>query len=366
MGFFKRLLGLGSKPGTGSEAAGSAGVEMNNLPPPAPGFTWHPFAQARMIVLRPEGWYVHQVDNENFTGCVSKECIQTQGSFTTGLTLNAIRRVKERLKQHNPSYHPDLPVMGILELMYPNFLSDPRFQVLYMDQGVQRTADSRLFRFQYRQVGPGRPDIPWPGAIICQKLIIEFDQSGDVYHFTFECPESSWENCWQIGRQMMTNLVFSAGPSTPMLFSLDPPLPPDGSLQAKALEVGQALGWQLAFENRAEGLFIWYIELVVPPGDASGARYPGTFAWYMKRKGNEIWLDDPVNLCLAHGFGSEELLQEINTGTRVLQEEFKRRWLALVGPVTLRGASPQTHSAELVTEAAIEVAKAHGFLPKTG
>src|SRR5262245_30046096 len=123
VGFLKRLFGLGSKSDAGSAAAASAAVEMKDLPSPPPGFTWHPFKEARMTVLRPDGWYVHQVDYENFTGCVSEECIQTQGSFTTGLTLNAIRGVKEGLRQHNPNYHPDMPVIGILELMYPNLLS---------------------------------------------------------------------------------------------------------------------------------------------------------------------------------------------------------------------------------------------------
>jgi tetratricopeptide (TPR) repeat protein len=312
-----------------------------------------------MTVLGPEGWYVHQVDDEIFTGCVSKECIQTQGYFTTGLTLNAFRRVKEKLRQHNPNYHPDVPVMGILELMYPNFLSDSRLQVLYLDQGVQRTPGSRLFRFQYRQVGPVRPDLPWHGPLICQKLIIEFDESADVYHFTFESPESSWENSWQIGRQIMTNLVFSAGPSTQLLFSLDPPLPPDEVLQENALAAGRAMGWSLAYENRAEGLFIWRVLLPAPDREATRT-IACCFSWYMKRVGNEIWVDDPFQCEPVAGI---EVIEQLALAGRALQEEFKRRWLALVGPVMLRGPSPETHSAELMTKAALEVA-AQGALAK--
>jgi hypothetical protein len=357
MGFFNRLFGRSATPATPPAATGSAAVE---LPPPPSGFTWHPFPPARMTVLRPEGWYVHHVDNKNFTGCVSKECIQTQGSFRTGLTLNVIPRVKERLKKLNPDYHPDELISGILELLYPNLFSDPRFQVLCLDQGVQRTPGSRLFRFRYRQVSSLRPDIPWRGAIICQKFIIEFDQSGDVYHFTFEGPESAWADEWKIGKQMLTNLVFSVTPSTGAMFSIDPPLGADEFLQAKVLEVGQALGWTLAHEDRSQGLFVWRIDLVVAHKVQSPSTHAGTFTWCMKRDGNEMRLHDPINMFPAIG-ASPEFLEEINAAAREVQEDFKRRWLALVGPVTLQPGSPEM--VDLSVKAAIQVAEAQGFLP---
>ena len=357
MGFFTRLFGRSSTPATPPAATGSVAVE---IPPPPAGFTWHPFPRARMTVLRPEGWYVHHVDNENFVGCVSKECIQTQGSFTTGLTLNVFPRVKERLKKHDPNYHPDALILGFLELKYPNVFSDPRLQVLYVDQGVQRTPGSRLFRFRYRQVSPGRSDIPWHGAIICQKFIIEFDQSGDLYHFTFECPESAWDDDWKIGKQMLTNLVFSATPSTAAMFSIDPPLGSDEFLQAKVLEVGQALGWTLAHEDRTQGHFIWRIDLAVAHKGRSPSTHAGTFTWCMKRDGNEIMLYDPIDMFPLSGV-SPEFLEEINAAARELQEDFKRRWLALVGPVTLQPGSPEM--VELSVKAAIQVAEAQGFLP---
>jgi hypothetical protein len=353
VGFFKRLFGLSSDPAIRAAETGSVSVEM---PPPPSGFTWHLFKPARMTVLRPEAWYVHEVgNNESFAGCVSKECIQTEGGFTTGLTLNVIRNFKDRLKQRNSDYHPDLPVGAVVESLYPNLLADRRFQVLYLDQCVQRTPGSRLVRFRYRQVGPVRPDFPWRGPIICQKFIIEFDQSPDVYHFTFEGPESGWDENWTIGKQILTNLVFSATPSTSLIFSVDPPLGSDELLQAKALEVGRALGWSLAHDSRTEGLFIWRIDLEVRREDGSRSNHAGTFAWCMKRVGNEIQLYDPVDLFPLSGI-SEDGLGAINAAAKLLQEEFKLRWLALVGLVTLREASPEM--IDLSVKAAIQVADA--------
>jgi hypothetical protein len=302
------------------------------------------------------------MDNTIFTGCVSKECIQTEGSFTTGLTLNVFRGTKEGLRQHIQESHPDTPVVLPLAGTLPNFLSDPRFEVLYLDPCVQRTAASRLIRVQYRLIGQLRPDIPWHGPIIAQKFGIEFDQSPDVYLLTFESPESTWADSWKSGKQILTNLVFSPSPSMGLIFSIDPPLSPDDLLQSKALEAGRSLGWSLAHEDRARGLFIWRIELEVARRRQPPSRHAGTFTWYMKRVGNEIKLYDPIDLAPLQD-GSGAFLEGISVAARQLQEDFKRRWLALVGPVTLQPASPEM--VDLCVKAASQVAEAQGAPPKT-
>lgn len=347
MGFFQRLFGLGSKPATRSVAVESAAVHVADLPSPPAGFIWHRFPEARLTVLRPDGWHVHQVDYEDFTGCVSKECIQKEGSFRTGFTLLLFRGIKDLLRQSNPDFHPDAPIVGVFESRYAGLLSDPCNRVLYSDEGVRRTAHSRLYRLQYRQALPGRP------PIIVQKFLIDFDQSADVYEFIFESPESTWDRSWQKGKQILTNLVFSANPSTNLVFSVDPPLPSDDVLQAKVLEVGRAMGWSLEYENRPESLFIWRVQLPLPGRDA--ARTIGCcFSWYMKRVDNEIWVNDPLQFEPVDGM-SAEVAEQLADAARGLQEDFKQRWLALVGPVTLQGASPGTHSLELQMGAMLDL-----------
>jgi len=345
MGLFKRLFGLGTKPAASPVAAESAAGYVPELPSPPTGFTWQPFEEARLTVLRPDGWFVHQVGNdESFTGCVSKESIPTEGSFKTGLTLLVFRRCKDDLRNHNPDFHPDVPVVGVFQARYPGLFSDPYIRILYCDECVRRTAHARLFRFQYRQAAPGRP------PIIVQKFLIDFDQSSDVYEFIFESPEHTWDQGWQKGKQILTNLVFSAKPSANLVFSVDPPLPADDILQEKVLQVGSALGWSLAHENRSEGMFIWRFQLPAPDHAAHPAG--GCFCWYMKRVDNEIWVDDPVQLLSADG--SAPVMEQLADASRGLQQEFKQRWLALVGPVMLRGASPQTHSFELQRHAIMD------------
>jgi hypothetical protein len=344
MGFFKRLFGLGLKPAAGTVPAEPAGDAAADLPSPPVGFTWHSFKDARITVLRPDGWYGHHVDNDDsFTGCISKESISSEGSFKTGLTLLVFRQIKDRPREENPNDDPGVPVLGVFLARHRSSLfSDPCKTVLYCDQAVQKTGHFRSFRFQYRHALPGNP------PIIVQKFLIDVDDSNDVYEFVFESPESEWAENWQKGRQILRELVFSLNDSTNLMFSVDPPLPPDDVLHAKTLEAGQAMGWSLAYENRSEGLFLWRVQLPAPDGEAS-VPIGCCFSWYIKHVHNEIWADD--SLQFEPRSMSTEVMEQLAAAARSLQEDFKRRWLALVGPVTLRGASPETHSSELQVRA---------------
>jgi len=130
------------------------------------------------------------------------------------------------------------------------------------------------------------------------------------------------------------------------------PLPPDDVLQAKLLEVGSSMGWSLAYENHSEGLFIWRLQLTVGTREQPRMPCEGRFTWYMKRVGNAIAVDDPVAL-IACPLDQHQAQAE----ARRVQEEFKRRWLALVGPVTLRGPTSATHSAAIQSKALVETIK---------
>ena len=379
MAFFKRLFGLGSKPTTGADwtvglfglgsmsaampaAAEWAAVAMDNLPPPPEGFTWHPFKEAQMTVLKPEGWYVHQVmASDSFAGCVSKECVKTEGNFETGLELRVSRGIKETLRQALPNAHRDTVVAGALGGRLPNLPFDPQIQVLYLDPCAQRTTASRLIRAHYRQLAQMGPTIPWRGPLIAQMFVIEFDQSQDVYVLTFESPEKMWDESWKLGKQILTNLVFSPAPATGLMFSIDPPMPPDDLLRAKLLETGRSLGWSLAHEDHARGLFVWAIEVEVPRRGQPPSWHAGTFTWCMKRVGNQIEVYDPIDL-VPLGESSGKFLEAISTAARQMQKEFKRRWLALVGPVTLQPAGPAM--VELCVKAAVQVAQAQAAHPK--
>jgi len=106
------------------------------------------------------------------------------------------------------------------------------------------------------------------------------------------------------------------------------------------------MGLALAYENRNEGLFFWNFKVKSQGTEQSGKECDGLFSWYIKRVGNRIALDDPVALIPGCPLEHKQFVAE----AQQLQEEFKHRWIGLVGPVTLIGPTPTTHSAELSSQ----------------
>jgi hypothetical protein len=111
-------------------------------------------------------------------------------------------------------------------------------------------------------------------------------------------------------------------------------LPPSETLFDKVVEVGRALGFHEAYEDRAEGLFIWRIVTRDPGGTES---CNGFFEWYLKPGADKVALVNGVVLigCINAPWVQAE--QE-----RLL-DDFKRRWFAMVGPVTII-PEPTTHT----------------------
>ena len=122
----------------------------------------------------------------------------------------------------------------------------------------------------------------------------------------------------------------------------------DDIIEDKVLEVGRAMGWSEAYVNRSEGLFIWWFRVKAPSPAQSGRECDGLFTWYIKRVGDKVALHDPVQFLPNC---PREQKQWLATEARSLQEDFKRRWLASVGPVTLIGPTSATHSADIEAEA---------------
>jgi hypothetical protein len=114
-------------------------------------------------------------------------------------------------------------------------------------------------------------------------------------------------------------------------------LPPTEMLFDKVVEVGRALGFHEAYEDRAEGLFIWRIAATDP---GSAQRCVGFFEWYLKPAEDEVALQDSVVL-----FGCHDA-PWVQSEQGRLRDEFKHRWLRAVAPVAIV-PGPTTHTAGL-------------------
>jgi hypothetical protein len=108
-------------------------------------------------------------------------------------------------------------------------------------------------------------------------------------------------------------------------------IPSEDILHAKLRDVGNRLGGMLLYDDPAEGLFAWKIELLTPQ-DSTPAT--ACISWFMKPGRNAIHLHDPV-FWQAPKF-NVTTQGELAAIASSLQEEFKRRWLEMVGPIQLR------------------------------
>ena len=136
----------------------------------------------------------------------------------------------------------------------------------------------------------------------------------------------------------MIPLALSSCGATETARSAGATLPPNDVLYSDVLyskiaEVGRAMDMPLVYENKKEGLFIWRF-------GKSGCE--GRFAWHVKRAGNELALNDPAQLRGKCSLITERVPQ--------IQEEFKRRFLALAGRIRLRGPG-KDHSVKVLLDA---------------
>ena len=71
------------------------------LTPPPPGFTWQEIPELKAAFLKPNGWFFKkEVQNGTFAYFITKENIDTNGEFQTGLTVNVFQFKKDSAVNH--------------------------------------------------------------------------------------------------------------------------------------------------------------------------------------------------------------------------------------------------------------------------
>jgi hypothetical protein len=128
-----------------------------------------------------------------------------------------------------------------------------------------------------------------------------------------------------------------AGTATTQTHGRAAAVPPASVLQDKVIETGQAMGLSEAYADRTEGLFLWRLW---SSGNSQGCS--GFLVWYMKVADGVVALVDgvlPVNCQPNPAQAASALAQRDN---------FKRRWLTAVGPVTVTQGTERTHQLALV------------------
>lgn len=159
--------------------------DQPKLPSPPEGFTWQWSEEAKVAVLQPTNWHFKTDAKKETQGVfVTKEEIDPQKGFETGLTLNAIPNISKTAKMKASEYAK-------------KFVAE-----------ATRDKSKVLEVLPQKKAGPAETcgcRIKKDGSVTHFFLIAD-DKNDKLYLFFFESPEKEWDEAWKLGEQMMKKL----------------------------------------------------------------------------------------------------------------------------------------------------------------
>jgi hypothetical protein len=154
-----------------------------DLPTPPAGFMWQQVPELKAAFLRPDGWFFKQEEQKGTVAYfISKESIEKDGGFNTGLTVNVFRGLKE-------------PAVGHAEAFIGQIASQMH------GEKWERTVGP------FQEFGCDAAD----SQSVMRYLAIANPKTNTLYLFIFESPVSDWDSAWKLGKQIMDNLAIDDG-----------------------------------------------------------------------------------------------------------------------------------------------------------
>jgi len=158
-------------------------VTAIELPPPPAGFTWQEIPELKAAFLRPDGWFFKAEKNkETLAYFITKENIESNGEFQTGLTVNVFRLKKDSAVEKGKSFIDQLA-------------AKKRGEKWAKDVGP------------FKEFGCLTRDTDPRGATIVQTLMVANPKTNTLYLLIFESLEANWDSAWKIGKQIVDSLA---------------------------------------------------------------------------------------------------------------------------------------------------------------
>ena len=159
----------------GSILAPEASVASSDLPTPPRGYSWQACPEISGALLRPDGWHFKkEIDGNKRAYYISKQNIELEGEFTTGLTM-----------------------VSFIDYGNANGVSLPEFAKNYI-RNATRVAHVRKAPWTNR-MGPffahgvivTTPDVT-RGDFVSHHLVIANEETSTIYIVIFESPVDDW------------------------------------------------------------------------------------------------------------------------------------------------------------------------------
>ncbi len=163
-------------------------VNAMDLPKPPNGFEWVECKEIKGAFLKPKNWYFKKVIKENSKGYfISKENIDKEGMFETGLTINVIQNLHKKL--------------GVSPTKYAiHFMEAAASANKLKDKWENKMGPFNSIGFRYDKKQENR-------VFTFHNFLVANDKTGTLYFFIFEAPSKSWDKAWELGHIMLKKLM---------------------------------------------------------------------------------------------------------------------------------------------------------------
>jgi hypothetical protein len=158
-------------------------ISAVDLPSPPAGFVWQEVPELKAAFLKPSGWFFkRQEEKGTLAYFMTKEDIDKNAGFQTGLTINVFRLKKDSAVERG---------RGLVERM----AADKHGKSWAQDAGP------------LREFGCFVKDTDSGGTTVMHALAVANPKTNTLYLFIFESPESDWDAAWKTGKQIMDMLA---------------------------------------------------------------------------------------------------------------------------------------------------------------
>lgn len=159
------------------------------LPSPPAGFSWQRLASIKGALLKPDGWFFKASATGGTEGFfITKENIDKDGAFKTGLSLNCMRDIPK---------HSGLTPSGYAVAFADAAAEKHRL----LERSARSMGPFNHLRLRYVDAPPGKE------SVTIWNLLVANDKTGTLYLYVFEAPTSTWEEAWKTGNVILKMLL---------------------------------------------------------------------------------------------------------------------------------------------------------------
>ena len=155
-----------------------------DLPPAPDGFSWQEIPEIKAAFLKPSGWYFkEEKQHDTLAYFITKENIDQNGEFQTGLTINVFRQLKK-----SSAVEQGRSMIDNMAAKY------------HADKWSQQVGPFIEFGCLARFTDSG-------GSSVTHDLTVANPKTNTLYLFIFESTPEHWDEAWKIGNKIMNTLA---------------------------------------------------------------------------------------------------------------------------------------------------------------